>query len=89
MKKKPESSKVEAEVFADTPAQDQDANALDLNPSVEKTEALLSTSVEILKTGYSWAKLKGTDRKPIQVPTKDIGKIYTEDKWEISTEKKK
>lgn len=89
MKKKPESSNEDTQVVADNSAQNQDANALELNASVEKTETLLITSEETLKVGYSWAKLKGTNSAPIQVPTKYVGSVYSEDKWEISSEKKK
>jgi len=56
---------------------------------IEATVPSLIPSNEVkLKIGYVFAKLKGSDTI-IQVSAKQVGKAYTEDKWEFLTDKKK
>lgn len=61
---------------------------LPLTPTVEKTESLIGQRTEVLKTGYVFAKLKGSD-SIVQLPAKAIGKAYSTDKWEVLEGKKK
>lgn len=50
--------------------------------------SLIPSNEVKLKIGYVFAKLKGTDTI-VQVSAKQVGKAYTEDKWEFLTDKKK
>jgi hypothetical protein len=57
-------------------------------PIEAKVPSLIPSNEVKLKIGYVFAKLKGTDTI-VQVSAKQVGKAYTEDKWEFLTDKKK
>lgn len=64
-------------------------NEFEVPTPIEVTVPSLIPSNEVkLKIGYVFAKLKGTDTI-VQVSAKQVGKAYTEDKWEFLTDKKK
>ena len=64
-------------------------NEFEVPTPIEVTVPSLIPSNEVkLKIGYVFAKLKGSDTI-VQVSAKQVGKAYTEDKWEFLTDKKK
>lgn len=64
-------------------------NEFEVPTPIEATVPSLIPSNEVkLKIGYVFAKLKGSDTI-VQVSAKQVGKAYTEDKWEFLTDKKK
>lgn len=63
--------------------------SLDLTPSVEATETLITSKTELIKPGYVFARLKSGKGGIVQLPAKSIGRVFKEDVWEILTDKKK
>lgn len=71
------------------PIEELQVNEFEVPTPIEVTVPSLIPSNEVkLKIGYVFAKLKGTDTI-VQVSAKQVGKAYTEDKWEFLTDKKK
>lgn len=71
------------------PLDDVQPEAIELPAPIEKaTPSLINVKTETLKLGYVFARLIGSD-SIIQIPAKQVGKAFTEDKWEILSDKKK
>lgn len=62
---------------------------LDLTPSIEVASPVVVGKQVDLKIGYVLARRKDGKGGTVQLPFKDIGKIYKESDWEIISDKKK